>query len=131
MDNATFISLLNKQGDDLKDFIKATNSLQNARMINQVGPIEDKVDQIIEQNMVRNGRLEEAEDDISELQVHCENTDKVFGWIGKRWYIVLLAFVALNFMTAWTYYRIDIHKTIENTTGVKIIDKETVTNATR
>ena len=127
MDEAIYIALLNKQERSMKDFITGANTLQNARMINRIDPIETKLDEIIQQNAVRNGRMESAEDDIIELQSHVESSERVFCWIKNRWYVILIALMLLSMVSAWGYHNINLKRTIENKSGVYFKDSTTDT----
>jgi multidrug resistance efflux pump len=51
------VKLLNKQENNIKEFIKASNSVTHANMINEVGQVGAKVDQVIAHQKEQNGEL--------------------------------------------------------------------------
>ena len=109
------ITELNSQlRDDLKEVIVLNGSAIRAKM-------EAEVDRVREMDAIRNGKIDANRDELCALRdqtafwrwMHCNP------W--KSALIVLIAFAGM----AYGYHRVDIKKTVENTTGVSLIDNRT------
>ena len=125
MDNASIFKLLESQEnnfntrlDKLELYVSGAISLNHANIINELDPIRKGQDHIIEQNVIRNGRMEKSEEDIK-----CLRRETMFGrWLEKHPLpaaLIILAIVMLGAL-AVDIYRVNVNKTIENATGIVI-----------
>ena len=95
----------------------------------KMSPMAKEISDIRNHQIEQNGWIERHslsldahETDLTELQVHCDSTDKAFNFLKKRWYIVLIAFSLFVLGVQWIGSNIDLIKTIENKTGVELIE---------
>jgi hypothetical protein len=121
MDNATIIKLLDKQEQNIKEFIKATNCVTRAKLINNIEQVESKVDTIVTHNERQNGwikkhseqlelqakaiiSLEKSDISFENYQVHCP-ANKLATKISKRRFWIVAALVTtvvyLTLATIW------------------------------
>ena len=121
MDNATVIKLLDKQEQNIKEFITASNSVTHAKLINNIEQVEHKVDSILAHNVRQNGWIKEHSEklllhdkaivdleksDISfeNYQVHCP-ANKLATKISKRRFwitaVLITTVVYLSLATIW------------------------------
>jgi len=129
MDNASIFKLLENQDknfntriDKLELYVSGAISLNHANIINELDPIRIGQDQMIKQDIIRNGRIEKAEGDIK-----CVRNETMFmRWLEKHPLpaaLIVLAIVMLGAL-AVDIYRVNVNKTIENTTGIVIEQRD-------
>lgn len=82
----------------------------------KMGDTNRKLDQIITQDIIRNGRIGHNEDNIEGLQ----KETSVPRWAHRNPYLFLIGFLIIFFGLAYGYHRINVVKTIANTTGLVI-----------
>ena len=116
MDNATVMKLMNKQQEDLKEFISVSMSLNHAKVILELDPIKEKLHSIEEQNVIRNGRIE-----ANENKIDCNKNETWFArWIQKHPLPAAIIFLAMILLGALAVDMINLNKTIENVTGIVV-----------
>lgn len=134
---------------ETSDFIESQNSIMrthmteiiglnttviSARLDNKMdeklGPITTTIDSIRSHQEAQNGwiqnhsiRIGASEDDVLDIQLHCQNTDTVFNFAKKRWYILVILYLLVNLSTYVLYHNVDLRQTFENKTGIDLIDE--------
>ena len=124
--------------DDLKNAMADQATAISARVDDKIeikmNSVERKIDSIVDHNERQNGwikdhklRLDAVELDTEELQGKCMTFERhinLWKWVGRRWYFAAALFIGLVLGTAWLYHNMNFVKTLENTTGVKLIEDE-------
>lgn len=126
MDNATIIELfkrqdenIDKMGKEIKEFVGVSMSLNRAKFINELDPIKNQLDEIVDQNKIRNHRIEKSEDCIKQLEIegvslneyhlNCP-ANKMAERMQKKWF-----WVAVGITFALSYF---ILEAVYNGTGL-------------
>jgi len=117
MDDAT-IKFITSQNKELKDdFRKSIGDLATAvssrvddKIEIKMTDVHSKLDSIIKQNVIRNGRIEANEDDIKETR---KETD-LFRWMHRNPTKAIAVIVVIFGGLAYGYNKIDIRKGLEN-----------------
>ncbi len=111
MKDADLIQLLDKQENNLKDFINGNGTLVRATM-------KAEVDRIDEMDKLRNGRINQNEDDIELLQ----DETRPARWVYRNPKVSAFILVCVLLLGAWGYHKISIKKTIENVTKIEFTE---------
>ena len=127
MDNPTVIALLENQEhrfyermdtmeNNLKEFTKGAISLNHAHITNELDPIKDKLNDLIEQKRLQNGRIEKVEWCCDEIK---ERT-RFAMWVQRHPLPASVIALIIVMVGAFAYHNINFRKTVENTTGVVV-----------
>jgi len=124
------------KNEDIKLILDTQFTAVRATMLAVEDGMNRRFDSVDEANKIRNHRLEKAEDAITDLekadisfenyQMNCP-ANKVAKKLSRprTWALIGTAFVATIFLSIWLFHNIDWLKTLENRTGVELIENET------
>lgn len=134
---------------ETSDFIESQNCIMRSHMTEIIGlnstvisarldnkmdekmkPLMDSIHAVRSHQEKQNGwiqdhsiRIGASEDDMLDIQLHCQNTDTVFNFVKKRWYVLVILYLLVNLGTYMLYHNTDIKQTFENKTGIDLIDE--------
>jgi len=127
----------------MTEIIGLNTTVISARLDNKMDeklkPIIEKLDRVVNHQEKQNGwiqdhslkieanldNIEANASDISELQVCVDGSERLIGFMKKRWYVLFLSFAAFILGMIWLSHNIDFIKTLENKTGIEIRDTNT------
>ena len=116
MDDSTIIALFAQQKEDITEIVQLNSTSVR-------GKIESEVNRIDEMDQLRNGRITDAECDITDIR----NETCLFRWAHRNPGKAIASFLILFCGLAYGYHKIDIKRTIENKSGVYFKDSTTDT----
>ena len=106
---------------NLKEFVVGSVSLSHANLIIELTPIKDHLHDLSAKVSIQNGRVSKNEDCLQTVQ----DQTRFFRWLGRNPVLAAVMLIGLFIGGAWGYHRINVIKTVENTTGVVIEQKDT------
>ena len=107
MEDATFISLLNGQKDDLKQIIEDNGLVIRGVIRSEIDPIKSTLHSLIIADEKRN-------DKIKKLETETRPSRWIYRNPGKA---AIIVFITLM-LSAFAYHKIDMTRTLEKTVGV-------------